>query len=88
MHTDSTWGAGMVELAAGVPTNLRSSVKPCSCKSYSVLVCLGFMAYQPLKVIQCYIHFYTNKQLHFKQLSLACVHGSIVKNVSISSYSV
>ena len=28
--------------------------------------CLGFMAYQPLEVIECHIHFYTNNLLDFK----------------------
>ena len=32
--------------------------------------------------------FYTNKQFYFKQFSLAWVHNLIVKNISISSYSV
>ena len=32
--------------------------------------------------------FYTNKQFYFKQFSLAWVHSLIVKNSSISSYSV
>ena len=26
------------------------------------------MAYQPLKVIKCLIHLYTNKQFYFKQV--------------------
>ena len=39
-----------------------------------VFVCLGFMEYQPFKVIKCQIHFYTNKQFYFKQSSLAWVH--------------
>ena len=30
---------------------------------------LGFKAYQPLKVIKCQIHFYTNKQFYFKQFN-------------------
>ena len=46
------------------------------------------MAYQPLQVIQYQIHFYTNNQFYFKQSSLAWVHSLIVKNISISSYSV
>ena len=33
------------------------------------------------------IHFYTNKQIYFKQFSLALVHSLIVKNIFISSYS-
>ena len=45
-----------------------------------LFVCLGFMAYQ--------IYFYTNKQFYFKQFSLALVHNSIDKHISISSYSV
>ena len=32
--------------------------------------------------------FYTNNQFYFKQFSLAWVHGLIVQNISISSYSV
>ena len=34
------------------------------------------------------IYFYTNNQFYFKQSSLAWVHSLIVKNTSISSYSV
>ena len=34
------------------------------------------------------IHFYANSQFYLKQFSLACVHSLIVKNISISSYSV
>ena len=34
------------------------------------------------------MHFYTNNQFYFKQLSLAWVQSLIVKNISISSYSV
>ena len=48
---------------------------------------LGFMAYQPSKVIWRQIHFYVNKQFYFKQFSLAWVHSLIVKNISISNYS-
>ena len=33
-------------------------------------------------------HFYANNQFYFKQFSLAPVHSLIVKNISISSYSV
>ena len=40
--------------------------------------CLGFMAYQPLLVIQRQIHFYTNNQFYYL----------IAKNISISSNSV
>ena len=36
-----------------------------------MFVCMGFMAYQPLKVIEFQIHFYTNKQFYIKQFSLA-----------------
>ena len=32
--------------------------------------------------------FYTNNQFYFKQFSLAWVHSLIVKNISISNYSV
>ena len=32
--------------------------------------------------------FYTNKQFYFKQFSEVLVHSLIVKNISISSYSV
>ena len=32
--------------------------------------------------------FYTNNQFYFKQFSLAWVHSLIIKNISISSYSV
>ena len=49
---------------------------------------VGFMAYQNLWVIYHQIHFYTNSQFYFKQFSLARVHSLIVKNISISSYSV
>ena len=49
---------------------------------------LGFMAYQPLQVIKCQIHYYTNEQFYFKQFSLAWVLCLIVKTISISSYSV
>ena len=49
---------------------------------------LVFMAYQPLEVIQHQIHFCANSQFYFKQFSLAWVHDLIVKNISISSYSV
>ena len=48
---------------------------------------LGFMTYQPLLVIYCQIHFYTNNQFYFKQFRLTWVHSLIVKNISISSYS-
>ena len=34
------------------------------------------------------IYFYVDSQLYFKQSSLAWVHSLIVKNISISSYSV
>ena len=34
------------------------------------------------------IRFYINKQFYFKQFSLAEVHNLIVKNISISNYSV
>ena len=47
-----------------------------------LFVCLCLMAYQPLYQI----HFYTNKQFYFKQLTLAYVHSLIVKNISISCY--
>ena len=47
-----------------------------------------FMAYQPLWVIKCQIHFYTNNQFYFKQISLTYVYSLIVKNISISSYSI
>ena len=40
---------------------------------------LDFMAYQP---------FYTNHQFYFKQFSLAQIHSLIVKNISISTFSV
>ena len=33
-------------------------------------------------------HFYTNNQFYFKQFSLAGVNSLIIKNVSISSYSI
>ena len=46
------------------------------------------MSYQPLWDIWCQIHFYTNNQFYFKKFSLAWVHSLIVKNISISSYSV
>ena len=46
------------------------------------------MAYQPLSVIQRQIHFYVNNQFYFKQFDLAWVHNLIVKNISISNYSV
>ena len=36
-----------------------------------LVVCLGFMAYQLLYVIECQIHYYTNKQFYFKQFLLA-----------------
>ena len=49
---------------------------------------VGFMVYQPLKVIFWQTHFYTNNQLYFKQFSLAWVNSLIVKNLSIPSYSV
>ena len=49
---------------------------------------LVFMAYQPLKVIWRLIHFYVYNQFYFKQFSLAWVHSLIVKNISISNYSV
>ena len=51
----------------------------------SMVGCLGFMAYQRLLVIML---FYENSQFYFKQFSLAWVHSLIVKNISISSYSV
>ena len=51
-----------------------------------MFVSYGFMAYQPLKVIQYQIHFHTNKQFYFKQFSLAWVHSLIVKSISILSY--
>ena len=45
-------------------------------KWFQVLfVCLGFMAYQPLWVIQCKINFYSNKQFYLKQYSLALVNS-------------
>ena len=50
------------------------------------LVSLYFIAYKVLKVIFRHIHFYTNNQFCFKQISL--VHSTIVKNISISNYSV
>ena len=53
-----------------------------------MLRCLGFMAYHPLLVISCQIHFYANNQFYFKQFCLARVHRLIAKNISISSYSV
>ena len=34
------------------------------------------------------IPFYTNEQFYLKQFSLAQVHSLIVKNISLSSYSV
>ena len=40
-------------------------------QTVSLFVCLGFMAYQPLWVIKCQIHFYANEQFYFKQFSLA-----------------
>ena len=48
-------------------------------RSQTKFVCLGFMAYQALKIISCQIYFYTNKQFYFKQFSLAWVHSLIVK---------
>ena len=53
-----------------------------------LFVYMGFMAYQLCRLFLCQIHFYTNKQLHFKQFNLALVHSLIVKNISILSYSV
>ena len=44
---------------------------------YGMSTCVGYL-----------IHFYANSQFYFKQLSLAWVHSLIVKNISISSYSV
>ena len=44
---------------------------------------LDFMAYQPLTNL-----FYANNHFYFKQFCLALVHSLIVKNISISSYSV
>ena len=38
---------------------------------FLLYVCLGFMAYKPLLVVQFQIHFYTNKQFYFKQFSFA-----------------
>ena len=32
--------------------------------------------------------FFTNNQFYFKQFSLECVRGLIVKNISISTYSI
>ena len=55
--------------------------------SYDWFGLLGFMAYQPLLVIQHQIPFYANNQFHFKQFSLAWVPSLIVKNISISNYS-
>ena len=49
--------------------------------------CLGFMAYQPLCDIYCQIHLHTNNHLCFKQLRFY-EYSLIVKNISISSYSV
>ena len=49
---------------------------------------LDFMAYKSLYVIQCQTHSYTNIQFYFKQFSFELVHGLIVKNICISSYSV
>ena len=39
-------------------------------KRQTIFLCLGFMVYQTLYVIYCQIHFYTNKQIYFKQFSL------------------
>ena len=49
---------------------------------------LGLYVYQPLWVIKSQIHFYANSQFYLKQFSLAWVHSLIVKNISMSSYSV
>ena len=40
-------------------------------KFYISLLFVCSMAYQPLYVIQCQIHFYMNNQFYFKQFSLA-----------------
>ena len=67
-----------------IPSNFGSRSYKVYATYYLVclFICLGFMAYQPFLVIQCQIHFNTIKQFYFKQFSL------IVKNISISSYSV
>ena len=52
------------------------------------MVGLGFIAYQPLQVIYRQIHFYVNNQFYLKQFSLTWVHSLIIKNISISNYSV
>ena len=49
--------------------------------------CLGFMAYQPLKVIQCQIHFYTNRQFYFKLFSLARVQFNSQKHFYFKLFS-
>ena len=46
---------------------------------YGILTFVGYFTPNP---------FYANNQFYFKQFSLAWVHSLIVKNISISSYSV
>ena len=55
-----------------------------------VFKCLFFVSDSKQEAKRCInkAFSYTNKQFYFKQLSLARVHSLIVKNISISSYSV
>ena len=47
---------------------------------YGISTCVGYLTLNPF--------FYAKSQFCFKQFSLAWVHSLIVKNVSISNYSV
>ena len=49
---------------------------------------VGFYGISTFVGYLCQIHFYTNNQFYFKQFSLVWVISLIVKNISISNYSV
>ena len=52
---------------------------------------VGWLDFYGISIFMGYLmpnSFYTNNQFYFKQFSLAWLHSLIVKNISISSYSV
>ena len=73
-------------IANNRPSWKRKAVK--FTNNVSWFVVWVFMAYNLLEVIYRQIYFYVNNQFYFKQFSLTLVHSLIVKNISISSYSV
>ena len=50
-----------------------------------VIIWFGFIAYQPLFIIQCQIHFYAYKLLYFKQFNLVQVQFFVYSQLNVEN---